>query len=725
MADKDAVRSFEQIKAYPLGDAQGGRAIQSVKGQMSENDGTGGHRTILRETSEGRAIARTRDHMPMVEIEKRKCELGVDHGTIDILNIAPEHPDSYKNGKLYFTPFVQAHISGAAEDDPYRPIVDEIEPPDDIKGEAPADGADAKSLSKNKKGDNAGDVYTKKIMMGRCPSSIFTGRARLYVQAVYGRHDALDLVSLSPTSYVETPSLILGDLTPVTLHTSCGIYFDSVTAEHWLICVNASTVDFYPMQAAECVEELRDFLLGDEISAADKERVETYILSDCAPVVEKKQTVSITTTGNSSMGYGWHFNWDGDRCDIVHNDIVAHSGGGYENSSTHYRLTFSMSRGMWSANRTIVEGPKLWKSLRHVEPITYPNWEYTVLDKFGANTGPLTHGNAPYYVFYNKNELRVCRYSSTTHANVAYSGVTREPWYYDPSNNYTSVGSDAVYSVMRDDWDRKTVSFLCGNVSVSYDEESYTESVYIRSSPDPENIKQKAVSGVDTAYASGSYSQPIGQPSVIPTSQIYNLHWGTIDTWDGTPCSGYATQTIEAPTSPQMRWTWGLLYCRANTESYGSTVYSTTQFISVIPFCDAEAIYLYGQYDRSSHEIGSSRVDHAAWFNWYGWEEINSIEGVYGTPAEPGGIDYQSENYQTFDRTINTQNTASKLVCNKGTFNNVTMPGKSGFWSVNESIPQQYPTFSSASGNSVMAPQNAVDSGNSTLTGASIYVGWA
>src|SRR5574343_725713 len=72
MADKDDVRSFNQIKAYPRGSAQGGRAIQAMKGALGENEGTSGYRTIVRETSEGRAIVRTSDGMPMVEVEKNE-----------------------------------------------------------------------------------------------------------------------------------------------------------------------------------------------------------------------------------------------------------------------------------------------------------------------------------------------------------------------------------------------------------------------------------------------------------------------------------------------------------------------------------------------------------------------------------------------------------------------------------------------------------------------------
>src|SRR6185369_10451576 len=102
MAKSDDVRSFDQIKAYPRGNAQGGKAIQAVKGAMSENDGTGGHRTVIRETSEGRAIARTRDGMPMVEIEKFESNLYMESGHLQFGFPAPESPTQLDPAKWRF-----------------------------------------------------------------------------------------------------------------------------------------------------------------------------------------------------------------------------------------------------------------------------------------------------------------------------------------------------------------------------------------------------------------------------------------------------------------------------------------------------------------------------------------------------------------------------------------------------------------------------------------------
>ena len=728
MADKkDDVRNLDQVKVYPIGNPQGGRALQAVKGNMNEYDGIDSHRTVVRETPEGRAIARTRDRMPMCTVEGGCEPIGIDHGTVDVLTIAPMHPDVYKDGKLYRTPFVAAHITGSAVDDPDRPIVDEIEPPDSVKGVAPADGAVAKSMRAKKIEDRDG-LYAKKIMVGRCPPSIFTGRTRLYAQAIYGLHDELSRARLDVTLPSATPAILIGrtEETEFRLSTNCGIYYEAATAKHYMIEVGQDTVTFYPMECSDCVDAYRSYLLDPTFPEADKERVESYILGDSSVIKSKAQVVSITSTSAYSMGYGWHFNWDGDRADIVLTSLVAAPGGGEENESTHYRLTFAKnSKGKWSATRAIVEGPTKWKSLRHVEPITAPTWDDMVLEKIGAHVGPPAYGNAPFYVFYDRNTLRVCRYSCSS-GSFAKTGITREPYYYDYAR-YLSVGSDPVNYRHRLAWDGVSTTISCGGVSISYAQESYVEYVYTRSSPDSGNIKQKYSFGPDDLYVGGYISLNGGQPGTIDTTVGPDIYWGTMETYSGgggeTGLSGWDTTSF-GPFDGTKRRERGLLYCRANTEDFSSTTVKTTQFISVIPFYDSQAVYLHGAQGVSVNEIGTSKVDSAAWYAYEGIWEDSSILSIYGIAADPSGLDYVAEDIVSFNRTIASTNSTGKLISSAGTFNAVFV-GSSGFWSGEESVPQQYPTFSSASGSTVIAPHNSVAEGESALTTAAAFVGWA
>lgn len=724
MAKKsDDVRSFDQIKAYPRGSAQGGRAIQAVKGFMSEDDGADGHRTVVRETAEGRAIARTRHYQPMVEVEKQGCEIGVDHGVIDMLSVAQLNPDAYKNGKLYATEYVKSHVLGAVPTDPIRPIIDEIEPPDSVKGVAPADGADAKSLRANDKGDNRDALYAKKVMMGRCPASIFTGRTRLWVQAMYGRHDALGLLQLAGTLPSATPAISITQANPsLWITTNSGIYYDAATANHYLINVFHDHVDIYPMAAEDCIEELRPFLLDPTLPEADKERIETYILADSLPVQSKKQTVAIAATSSYSMGYGWHFNWDGDRCDIVLNDIVAASGGGQENISAHYRLTFSKSvKGIWSVERSIVEGPTRWKSLRHVEPITEPLWEEGRSLKFGAHLGPLPHGDAPFYAFYAKNELKVCRYKaiSTDHTP---EGITRTPAYFNYYNPY-SIGSDEVKYHGRGSWSGSTTTVSCGTEVVTFERGAHVDFVYTRTAP-ALDMSDAYHFGPTSGYSTGLQSFPSGQPGSMTLGTDVDPYFGTITVYGGVAgtgnLSGWGLSTVYFD---NQRGDNGNASGVSSVERFTASVQKYTQFIVSIPFYDAEALYLYGEQQVETHETGTAGVLRDRFYGFNGvWETQDLV--FYGQAAG-GGTDLNTYvETGAIDRSTTSTSSYSKLVCSVGTFN-ADIPGKSGFWAAEDSVSQQLPTYSSASAKAVKGPNTAVDSGNSPSTDSSLYVGWA
>lgn len=727
MTDRDDTRSFHQIKAYPRGSAQGGRALQAVKGNLVENQGASGHRTVIRETSEGRAVGRTRDGMPMVEVEKRGDVIGVDHGVIDMLSVAPLNPDSYKDGVLWRTPFVDAYIvaSEATPDDPNNPIVDELEDiPENIKGVAPADGTTAKSCRANKDRTNQDALYAKKVTMGQCPASLFTGRTRLWVQAMYGRHDELSLCALYIQALSVPPGLSLSgvDADSFFLNTNVGVYYEAATGKHWCIKVSTTHADIYPMEAqTDAVEDLRDFLVDPSLSASEKEKVETYILSDSIPVISKKQTVSFAYVVDWSMGYGWHFNWDGDRCDIVTNATLAYGGGGEHNESNHYRLTFTKNEvGVWAVTRQVVEGPVYWKARRNVDVIAAPLWEDGSLEKFGAHLGPLPYGNAPIYAFYAKNELKVCRYSATTGTHE-YSGVTREPAYVNPAIRYT-IGSDPMHVRWRSAWSDSTTTFSCGSVSASYVSGSHTDTVITRTSPNSGDYAAKVELGPSDLYMTGVQEWNVGQPTSIPMTTIFDSYFGSINVYAGLDGSGGMTYNTSSfgPFDGSTRESFGTLYARATEETYTSYVGKYTQFIVVIPYYDAEAVYIHGQYLQEDHEVGSAGVVNGPWFQYRGEYESSSIDAVFGT----GGSSGPAESTTAFDRYNTTNSSVSKLVCSAGVFE-ATFPGSSGFWSVNDTVGQQYPTYTSASANAVKADSNGVDSGNPTGTDASIYVGWA
>lgn len=702
-------------------------------------DDTGSYRTrILMHPDGTQTRMKTKGGMPEFitdevsqQGQESVCSIAMDSGVVDLqsASLIGTLAGDHDSGFLLRTDYVAAHV--AASDDPEStgPILGKIHPPS-FKGTAPENGAVAKSFDAS----SGHDPYDKKRIAVLCPPSVFTGKMRMYVQSLYGRHDHGEMFMLPPGAGISAPSVYF-DYTKtfgteedpgagsVLFDTNCGVFTDLSTYKHYLISIAASRIKIYRLKATSCGEKLRKKLIDDSVSAGDKEKIEAYILSQSHPDMTEGSMVELTDLDihASSMGYGWHFNWDGNKADIVVNYISSASGGGLENTSIHYRITFSInSFGMWSAENSVVEGPVLWKSLRHGHPITYPAWDKLALEKFGAHTGPLPYGDAPFYVFYTKNELNVCRYSATTGSH-AKQGVVREPYYYAP-NTRDAIGTDAINHRTREAYTGDTVSFSCGANSVSYGISTYTENVETRTPPSPGSIKSKSSLGPSVGYLTGVSDWPVEQPTYIALTSIGDSYWGTIDVAQGV-YGGWATESFGP--YPSYRGDYGELSVYATVEVFASSISKQASFIAAIPFYDAEAILLYGEQTTTEHEVGTSSYGGVDAFGFNGLWETSSIVATYGKMTSTSSIGISDEVSSAIDRTVVTTSNQSILVCNYGEVSNIDMPGKTGFWEAKDIVSQTYPTLTSAAGEAVKANANGVYSGMDEITNETSFVGWA
>lgn len=668
----------------------------------------------------------TRNGMPElitdVVINPTVCELGMDSGVVDLTS-AGFFLDANSNdgGVLHHTTYIQEYIDAAAPGD--KLIIDKIHPPE-LDGIATIDGSPALSYPFGN--------YTRKRASVQCPVSIFTGKTRLYVQALYGRHKAT-----SNIEYVDslgTPSLNIkarDSGSDIAIDTNCGIYLDPSTAEHWLISVGTSLAVIYKLSALACAEKLRPKLLDASISIQNKERIEAYILAHSAPLSSSAQALSIPSRNPISMGYGWHFNWSGTACDIVINTYVDRATGGYENESTHYRLNFTNSSGVWSVAPTTVEGPLRWGNPKHSHVILSPLWAGFVLEKLGVSAAGYGYGNAPFYAFYNKDALRVCRYSSVS-TSVA-KGATRTPSYYNPGT-YQSLGSDAVDYRTFNSWTGTQTTLSCGGTNISYRNGSHTESSYTHTSPSP-------IGGFTTS--SGWTYAPItaweedlntGRPSAIGLQTVVDPWEGTISVFDGS-ASGYTTthHVYTSPSPYQSAYQTQSYSATWSTESFNSYVVESTEFIGVIPFYDAEAFYFLGTHSTEKTEIGNRQN-----------KSGGAFFGAFGAGDGYASLPYQFINYYErfcddstvtaalvpFTRNVPlTINTTSKLICNAGVFDGVSFPATGQcFDPASDIVDADYATYSSAHGTAVYAPDNGVGYGVSPASLAGIpftFVGWA
>ena len=339
-------------------------------------------------------------------------------------------------GRCTFPPFY-GHLKPNGQADSFSPKRVAAEPPNDPWVESTNDSA----------------LRGKKITADGCPASMFTGRTRLYVQAMYGQSlygyagastvdaperwpDPPSLASTTPPS-LNLPAYVQKDdqtsYQPVTIDTSTGVRFDPVTGKHWLINVNSESLAIYPLVSTAAGEKARKYLRGDPVtvkgtplSADDIERLEAFVLAHSRPDVKNSFTIPTgLTSPRVAMGYGWHWNWSGTQANIV-SSVTYDQGPEFDDAShlmrqamesTHYQIALTLGAdGAWSASKTIAEERTRWAVHRAYWCITAPEWaDMPLTSKVTPRNTSLLKCDAPFYVFYVRDELRVCRVKITQH----------------------------------------------------------------------------------------------------------------------------------------------------------------------------------------------------------------------------------------------------------------------------------------------------------------------
>ena len=532
-------------------------------------------------------------------------------------------------------------------------------------------------------------LVLKKKAISACPASIFTGRARLYAQAMYGAYlydkpsstsatDDFSLVAGGPPSLrlrlrkdgdTERAQafaskvaqdkaaaealglqLVFKDPYDVRLSTNSGVHLDKTTGRHWLINPGYGTVSIYPLISSPAGEKFRKHLREDSkttLSADDLDHLEAYVLSKCRPLVELSVVLDIAKIFPYSMGYGWHWNWSGTNADIVRN-VAGNAGGQEPPGSTHYRLYVTLTPSQdgspeptFTANTAIIEGPILWMQSRWFCCITEPDWvnRQTLPDEppiyysekstqLPETPNPSVH-DAPFYAFYKKDELQVCR-SSAKHIEAVEPYVDFSPRYafrLDPDNDLSvridqyTFGDKGGYLVSSTGVNEYYVMNLsCASESVNattgWTRSDYRlETTKTDRSQDPE-IGGFAFNGVDRV----EYGEPTSQTGPYAGSNA-------IDVYD----------FIEAPGEHFLH---GYSGYSMEVKSGTTVVESNAVAGAAVPYYDAEAIYLFEKSATDTSLVGRTTQQQSASFYEYSWWQptpTSKIEGLVKTLWSRGG----------------------------------------------------------------------------------------
>jgi len=589
-------------------------------------------------TNSDGSVTRLRTRGGMCEYVTEQLPVSYDHnpkvfmdsGAIDIVST---YDVANPNGVLYYSTEQQAAAAVPR-------LLGYIAPPGITSiPDAPISGDPAISFLTPYDGSGqrtfTGDLSAKKFCIARCPASMFTGKARLYVQAQYGRK--LGRWDWALGNGVQ-PSLVYKDGTEITTNT--GVYRDP-NYTHWLMTVHQSGVRAVKLARTSAVEPLITLLkAGGDMATLDY--IEAYVLSQSIPsstIVE----LPLSIPQMSMLGYGWKFNWSGTAADIIqHNEGDIHT-------STHYRLRISRNNAKntslsseasnWVVTSETIEGPVQWHSSMYTRVISYPLWSLSVLYTFGTLWGG-DFGDAPIYCFYERDTLLTFRFTATggealteykRESSPSYWGLAC-PWTTDalaaPTNaslldNTTTVFTEGGYREAVARYNKVMNSGFYGGGAASIGENQYLEL-------QRQELGSKTISslgefgGYSTYYANDGrrYNTTI---TVTPGTYIFSD--GVVGTYADVATTDYNESYTGAYTFYTVSFITQAVLNGLKEES--GTEVKTSMALLIVPFYDAEAVYSYGEQTTTRTTTG-----------WYGDETTSSSSWaqhiIYSELNDPG-----------------------------------------------------------------------------------------
>lgn len=689
--EKNSVFPTRHSSTCPDGGAKGDANERQMRANLAD---TNSCRTALRLNADGSTtMLRTRGGWCEYTTEceptdsESACKLDMDSGVVDLVSASwlGNAPHDHESGILHRTRYVQQVIAAHPDGDQDR-VIGRITSKN-TSGKVVADGLPAESFIESEK---LGDPFEKKHIAVACPASMFTGKMRQYVQALYGRHDHanfLQVPDVMPATgaclhfdHEEKFSENVGDSTVIVFDTNCGIFTDSDTGRHYLISTGVGYVKIRPMLASSCAEKLRKKLIDERVSLGAKARIETYILSQSYPDLRPENTFTLSTdySVTSAMGYGWHFNGDGSVCDIVVTEYLPNK----DNLSTHLKRTFTrFSTGAWKVTDSLEE-QTTWKHLRFSEVIAYPDWTYSAFRRLGVTGYTSAHGNAPFYVFYKRlafsdgafgplsqtmqSEIVVCRYDTQT--NTVAKGGIRNPEWLDP-DRFLTVGDQPADRVVWESYTKATTTFTCGEHTLTLSSSSNIEYEKHRAGASAPIIPPVGDWIHPAPNPAETHDEPIGNGPDVPVgpsvglAEAYDYYEGTIMISTATP--GLSNNPYDTQSVTYAGDTYAYVPSGAAgsfvLEEFSTVVNNNAVFLCCVPFYDAEAIYVSGQLTTSRTETGTTIGAKAIFYNMRGTLVGGSLgnityNGIFGPwDASVGGVDYTA----TFTNRVGPGSTTS------------------------------------------------------------------
>lgn len=325
-----------------------------------------------------------------------------------------------------------------------------------ISGETLATGFDSRSFI-FKTGDDE-DIFTSRhAAMTKVPASVFAGKLRLLVQALYGsnRTDVIYPSGLTDDyPQIQWESEIINSQAKGFVNSGL---LTTPDHDYFLIQMGGGTAEFIKLEFPDHALPLIDLLNANAfgatlpLSSSAKTRAEAYLLST-AKLSTEVYTATFTPIAGFIMYYGWHWNWEGSRGDAILHEITVNGSDLAEFHVRHAKLeiTYTVTLGVYAFTVTATElehstwpRPPGWFSLHYPYPEDNKLINAMYLDLFPPAGKSLIDTytdftNIPVYCFRDEDDnLKIVRISQ----NVEYktnTDTSTSSWVPFPNDHFST-----------------------------------------------------------------------------------------------------------------------------------------------------------------------------------------------------------------------------------------------------------------------------------------------
>lgn len=468
-------------------------------------------------------------------------------------------------------------------------------------------------------------MLTKRKAIVTCPASMFSGKMRLFMQARYG-------ALLSPSQDIQSDDAfgVIVDGLPLSNLGGVGVgIFTTEQKEHFVIKISGTTVNFYrlkPIKAfTEIVKKLRAKLSAlPAPSQAEQEKLEAYIFAGSYIDTEVYKSYPGVAASCSPAVYGWSFNWNGTKTDVI--DIqISGAGPDAHFLSTHYSLRITHNKSGTDDNFTFALdtiSSQHWRDGRgryHIFVPDYTDGGRMVWMTINNTSGYVGRGKV--HCFYNKSdELIVAEYDFGNQTQTDEWFETDANWPYgSDQTNYEYIAFSTVSG-------RRAANYKLFGVTTHG-----TESFSVNGMTFGGTYRSGHATNVDIRHGMGCSAAPLVRPMKLSIAPLtgYGLA-NPITGWGGTYCDAYTSDTFIEKAN-WLRWTEESLgRIRDSYETDDTRVFHTL----VIPFFDCCSVFVY---ERDATESGVVSVTRDHQTSYYFQEGSCAISNVRYAPP-PGGV---------------------------------------------------------------------------------------